>query len=276
LAGVRATPNPHRKVLTPDFTEAVQKCTVSGVTRFVGITLVRAGLIDIAAQILEATSRLAESPEERSSAIQELALLQQQMLLSSDSYQARKLWLQARQILGSKPNPWLYVNTSSGLLSITIDNLKSRPWLLLKIPWLFVDYKQDIETMKRETQDNESEALHLAEQHFYSARLRYMLLGSLGIHIPLIADWILQPLDKAHSLILGAKDIHLRSNVDLLIYRSITLARFGRCAEAHKDFSEISRLVAILNDVAILSNWEYQKIEIKRLCEAYYRQSPLM
>jgi hypothetical protein len=263
--GVEITSKPSPAVVHLDFNKTVSQCPASGVTRFVGIAARRAGRLDVARQILEIALKLAQIPEERSAAIQELSLLQQQEA-GRKTNQSRRLLEEARKSLGEKPDPWLQLNTDFGMLSMTIVGLQSRPWLLLKLPSLFRNYRQNIEVLRRETTDRESVALHESLLHLYLGRLRLILFGWLTVAVLPLADWILRPFNVARSTIDNAKDIHLHSRVDVLAYRAVALARLRRCQNATEDVPEIGRLIAILNDDARARHWEHQRQEIEQRC----------
>jgi hypothetical protein len=212
--------------------------------------------------------QLAETPGERHAALQEMSLLQQQ-ITGRETGQARKSLEQAREVLKEQPDLHLQLNNDFGLLSMTIITLKSHPWLLLRLPGLFRKYQQDIDILQRDTVDRESVALHKSLFQLYSGRLRFKLLGWLGIIIHPFADWVLRPFEIAHSTIDDAKDIHLHSHIDVLAYRAVALAYFGRCLKAQEGIPEISRLLAILNDEARTRHWAKQAEEIQRNCGKY-------
>lgn len=263
--GLPLTPNPMRPTELLDFSKAVSNCTPTGLTRMVGITLRRAKKYEEAGKVLKVALDVAVTPGERNAALQEIALLQQQ-ITGKDTDKAKALLEQARKTLKEEPDLWLQLNTDFGLLSMSIVALKKRPWLLLKIPGLFHKYRQDIETLQRETADKESVALHKSLLQLYSGRLRLKLLSWIGVFIRPLADWILQPFEVAYSKIEEAKDIHLHSRIDVLAYRAIALAHLKRCQEAQHDIPEIHRLIAILNDDARTQHWKKQVEEIKRYC----------
>lgn len=268
--GREIRPSPSSVQMRLDFSEALGHCSASGVTRFVGIALRRASRLDIAKQVLTVALNQARTAEERSAALQETSLLQQQAT-GNQTDQSRHLLEKARQALGEKTDPWLQLNTDFGLLSMTIISLQSRPWLLLKVPGLFRKYRQDIEALRKETTDRESVALHESLLHLYLGRLRFKLLGWLAVVVPPLADWILRSFDIAHSTIGDAKDIHLHSRVDVLSYRAIALARLRRCQKATEDVPEIDRLIAILNDNARAKHWQNQRREIEQRCRSSTR-----
>ncbi len=265
-AGIQSTPNPERQAESFDFTDATSKCTKTGLTRMVGITLRRAGKYGESEKVINAALELAETPGERNAALQELSLLRQQ-ITGKETSQARKSLEQAREVLKEQPDLRLQLNNDFGLLSMTIITLRSRPWLLLKVSGLFRRYRQNIDILQREAIDEESVALHRSLLQLYSGRLRFKLFGRLGIAIRPLGDWILQPFEVAHSTIKDAKDIHLHSHIDVLAYRSIALAHLGRCQEAQENVPEIHRLITILNDDARTQHWKNQAEEIKRYCD---------
>jgi hypothetical protein len=260
-------PNPKRIPEELNFSSALNHCSSSGATRMVSIALRRANEFDFAARILDEALKVAQTAEEHSAALQELALLQQQ-ITGKNTDQSRQLVFEARASLGSRPDPWLQLNTSFGQLSLTIITLQSRPWLIVKIPGLFRCYRQDIETLREQTTDKESVALHESLFHLYRGRLRFKLLGWLATFIHPLADWILDSFNIAYTSIDDAKNIHLHSRIDVLAYRVAALAYLGRCHEALSDIAEIDRLVAILKDDARTEHWEQQKSEISRKCES--------
>ncbi len=264
--GIQSTSNRDRKVEPFDFAEAVSHCTKSGLIRMVGITIRRARKYEDAEKVLKVALELAVTLGERNAALQEIALLQQQ-LTGKDTDKARASLEQARKTLEEEPDLWLQLNTDFGLLSMSVVALKKRPWLMLKIPGLFRQYRQDIETLQRETADKESVALHKSLLRLYAGRLRFKLFGWLGVFIHPLADWILQPFDVAYSTIDEAKDVHLHSRIDVLAYRAIALAHLKRCQEAQKDVPEIHRLIAILNDDARTQHWNKQIEEINQYCD---------
>ena len=263
--GIPSMPNPGRQVESFDFTEAIGDCTKSGLVRMVGITLRRAGKYSEAETTLKMGLQLAETPGEHNAALQEISLLQQQ-ITGRETGQARKSLEQAREALKEQPDLHLQLNNDFGSLSMTIITLKSHPWLLLRLPGLFRKYRQDIDILQRNTIDKESVALHKSLLQLSAGRLRFKLFAWLGIIIHPFADWILRPFEIAHSTIDDAKDIHLHSHIDVLAYRAVALAYFGRCLKMQEDIPEISRLIAILNDEARTRHWAKQAEEIQRNC----------
>lgn len=265
-AGKSSTANPARATESFDFSNAINRCTKTGLARMVGITLRRAGKYAESEKVITVALELAETPGERNAALQELSLLRQQ-ITGRETGQARKSLAQARKALKKQPDLHLQLNTDFGLLSMTVINLKSRPWLLMKVPGLFRRYRQNIEILQKETSDKESVALHKSLLALYSGRLRFKLFGWLGILIRPVGNWILQPLNFAYSTIGEAKDIHLHSRIDVLAYRAIAMAHLGQRQEAQKDVPEIQRLVVILNDDARTEHWKKQAEEIKQYCD---------
>lgn len=267
-AGIQSTPNPERQAKSFDFTNATSKCTKTSLIRMVGITLRRAGKYEESEKVINAALEMAETPGERNAALQELSLLRQQ-LTGRETSQSKKSLEQARELLKGQLDLRSQLNNDFGLLSMIIITLRSRPWLLLKVPGLFRRYRQNINTLQREAVDEESVALHRSLLHLYSGRLRFKFFGRLGIAIRPLGDWILQPFEVAHSTINDAKNIHLHARIDVLAYRSIALAYLGRCQEAQEDVPEIHRLITILNDDARTQHWKNQAEEIKRYCERH-------
>jgi hypothetical protein len=102
--GKEVTPNPSSPIVHLDFNEAVVHCSISGVTRFVGIALRRTGQLDAAEQVLEVALKLALTAKERSAALQEISLLQQQSA-GTKTDQSRKLLERAREALGERLIP---------------------------------------------------------------------------------------------------------------------------------------------------------------------------
>lgn len=90
-----------------DFSDAITQCYESGITRFVGIILRRAGRLDLAEQVLRIATKVAQTAEERSAAIQEISLLQQQKM-GQNTYKSIKLLEEALKI--SKENEIFYFN----------------------------------------------------------------------------------------------------------------------------------------------------------------------
>ncbi|MCG3145727.1 MAG: hypothetical protein HONDAALG_03400 [Gammaproteobacteria bacterium] len=260
--------NPTRQVESFDFSKAIGKCTQTGLTRMVGITLRRARRYGDAETLLNIALELAETSGERSAALQEVALLRQQ-IGGRDTNQARESLKQARKALEKGADIRLQLNTDFGLLSMSIVALKKYPWLLLKASGLFRRYRQDIEVLEKETTDKESIALHTSLLHLYRGRLRFKLFGWLGIFVPLVRKWILRPFDIARSTIDDAKDIHLHSRIDVLAYRAIALAHLRQCREAKREIPEIFRIIAILNDDARTQHWKKQAEEIKQYCDRH-------
>lgn len=266
--GMPSIPKPTRPSGTFDFSKAVDNCTRTGLARMVGITLRRAGRFREADQVLNAALELAETPNERIAVLQEISLLRQQ-LSGRETDHARQFLEQAREVLKEMQDLRLQLNNDFGLLSMTVVSLKSRPCRLWMLPRLFRKYGQSIETARKEGVDGESIALHESMLNLYRGRLRFKVLGWLGIFVRPIAEWILRPFDDARSTIPGAKDIHLHSHVDVLAYRAVALGYLGRCWQAREDISEIQRLIAVLHDNARTSHWEKQVQEIEEYCSAH-------
>ncbi len=266
--GRKQDANPPKKILSFDFQSSVRQCTKTGVTRMTGIALRRSGRLDIAERILDAALSLAETNEERSAALQELSLLQQQ-IGGRKTDASRKYLSKARKELGDQPDPWQQLNIDFGLLSQTIIALKNRPWLLLRIPGQFRQYRVDIELFRRETADQETAALHEALYYLYQGRLRFKVFGWVSKISKQLSKWIIAPFDISRSVIVDAKDIHIHSKIDVLAYRIVALAYLGRCNDAKNDFLEIDRLIAIFNDGARTKHWQNQKKEIMARCKMH-------
>ena len=263
--GKNRSPNPSREPLAFDFQSSVSQCTKTGITRMVGIALRRGGKFDAAERVLNVALSLAKTNEEKSAALQELSLLHQQ-IGGRKTDKSRKYLSKAQKALGEQPDPGLQLNASFGMLSQTIVALKNRPWLLLRVPGLFRQYRRDIEIFQQETTDRESAALHESLYHLYLGRFRFKVFGwSAKIITPLV-DWIMRPFDVARSRIGDAKDIHIHSRIDVLAYRAVALAHLGRCKDAKEDVAEIDRLIAIFNDGARTVHWKNQRAEIEDHC----------
>jgi hypothetical protein len=262
--GVKREPNPYKEPLSFDFNKSVSQCTKTGATRMVGIALRRGGKFEIAEHVLNISLSLAKTKEEQSAILEELSLLHQQ-IGGRRTGRSRKYLSRARKALGDQPDPWMQLNTDFGLLSQTIVALKNRPWLLLRLPVLFHQYRQDIEIFRQRTTDLESTALHESLFHLCQGRLRFKVFGWLAKIVHPFAGWIRRPFDTAKSIIKDAKDIHVHSHIDVLAYRAAALAYLRFCSAAKEDIPEIERLVAILNDDARTRHWDDQKRQIE-LC----------
>jgi NAD-dependent SIR2 family protein deacetylase len=266
--GKKRKENPSRKPLAFDFQNSVSKCSMTGVTRMVGIALRRAGEFDIAEHVLNAALSLAGTNEEQSAALQELSLLHQQ-IGGRKTDKSRRYLSKARKALGSQPDPWLQLNTDFGILSQSIVALKNRPWLLLRIQGQFRQYRMDIELFRQETDDQETAALHEALYYLYQGRLRFKVFGWISKKSKQLSNWIIAPFDISRSVIVNAKDIHIHSKIDVLAYRIVALAYLGHCNDAKKDLLEIDRLIAIFNDGARTKYWQNQKKEIIAQCKTH-------
>jgi hypothetical protein len=264
--GISMLPNPPRKVNSFDFTKAIAMCAETGLLRMVGIALRRSGrYYDRAEQVLNAALKIAKTSDDRSAALQEIALLKQQ-LTGRETSQARRSLGVARASLDAASNPRAQLNINFGLLSMSIVNIKSQPWLLLKIPGLFRKYRQSIEALRRQDIDKESVALHESLLHLYRGRLRFKLLEWLGVFVPPLVNWILEPFEIARTHIDQAKDVSLHSRIDVLAYRAVAFAHLRRCKEVKDDVEEVSRLIMIFNDDARTRHWKTQHEDIQRHC----------
>lgn len=252
-----------------DFSDVVNECSRSGMLRMVGIALRKGNKHKEAARAFEAAKQKAQSAAEKAAAMQEKALLHQQKE-GGETKISRNILNKARESMKQDKDPWQNVNISFGMLSMTITNLPSKPWLLFKIPGLFRKYRASIEKLRNETADKESITLHEALLHLYKGRLRYKMFGWLAMLVPVIGDWIIKPFDTAKVYITKAGDIHISSEIQVLAYRAIVLARLGRCRKLTDEISEIDRLVSIslgtIKDNAEITHWQKQKREIKRRC----------
>ncbi len=263
--GIEFTTRNSMTAINLDFSREIRQCSPSGATRFVGIALRRAGQLNESEHVLETAIKLSGTEKERSAALQEIALVYQQRQ-GSNTDRSRKILKRARNTLIEDPDLWLQLNLDFGLLSMTITTLQSRPWLLLRIPFLFRKYKRSIEILSTETTDKESVALHSALMNLYLGRTRLKLFGWLGGGFHNLAVWIIQPFNVAHEIINDAKDIHLHSRIDVLSYRASALARFKLCKDALEDVDETDRLVLILKDNARSKHWNKQRQEIEQRC----------
>ncbi len=263
--GISSSANPQREPVSFDFSEAIKACSPSGVTRMVGISLRRAGEFESAMKVLEETLNLSATAGERSAALQEISLLQQQ-IAGKKTDRSRTNLEKARNVLSEKPDPWLQANIDFGLLLMSVVSLQSRPWLLLKLSTLFRRYKQDINLLQDQTSDKESVALHKSLLQLYLGRLRFKLFGWIARVVNPIARWIIEPFNTARSTIDDAIDIHLHSRVDVLPYRAVAFAYLHRCQEAREDLEEVERLVQILKDNARMKHWQAQRSTIEKYC----------
>jgi hypothetical protein len=234
--------------------------------RIVGIALRRSGrYYDRAEQVLHTALKLAKTSDERSATLQEIALLKQQ-LTGRETSQARRSLRVARANLDVSSDLRAQLNIDFGLLSMSIVNIKSQPWLLLKIPVLLHQYRESIQTLRQQGTDNESVALHESLLHLYRGHLRFKMLEWLGLFVPLLANWILKPFDIARNQIDQAKDISLHSRIDVLAYRAVAFAHLRRCKEVEDDVDEVNRLISIFNDDARTRHWNKQREDIRHHC----------
>lgn len=263
--GVEREPNRFREPLSFDFREPISQCAKTGVTRMVGIALRRGGKLKEAERVLSAALSLAETSEERSAALQEISLVHQQ-IGGRKTGKSRKYLSRARKVLGDLPDPWLQLNTDFGSLSQTIVALKNQPWLVVRVPFLFLRYRRDINSFRETTTDHESAALHKSLYYLYMGRFRFKLWGWFARLICPLRGRIMEPFDIARSTIGYAKDIHIHSRIDVMAYRALALAYLGNC-EATEDLLEIDRIVAVLNDNARTKHWESQRREIVESCK---------
>lgn len=266
---IASKPNSERQGSPLGFADSVNLCSRSGVARMVGIALRRARKLDESLCVFNVARELASSPQEESAALQEQALLLQQRT-GRETAQSRTLLVQARKELKLNQDPWLRANIEFGIMSMTIINLPTKPWLIVRVPLLFLQYKKAIQLLRQKTTDNKSLALHEALFNLFLGRFRFILFRRLAVRAKIIANWIIQPLDFARSRIAEAEDIHLHSIVDVLAYRAVILAHLGKRQKAREDISEIDRLVDILvgtvEDNARKTYWREQKRSIERLC----------
>ena len=264
--GIATLPNSQRKVNSFDFTKALSLCTKTGLLRMVGIALRRSGQqYDRAEQVLDAALKLAKAPNERSAALQEIALLKQQ-ISGRETGQARRSLHAAQAGLAGGFDPHAQLNIDFGLLSMSIVNIKSRPWLLLQIPGLFSKYRNSIEMLRQQSLDKQSVALHESLFHLYQGRLRFKLLGWLAVLVRPLTKWILEPFDMARIHIDDAKDINLHARIDVLAYRAVAFAHLRRCKEVKDDVDEVERLILIFNDNARTRHWKNQREDIQHHC----------
>jgi hypothetical protein len=249
-----------------DFTKAVGMCTKTGLLRMVAIALRRAGEhYDRAEQVLSAAMALANTSDERSQVLQEIALLKQQQT-GRETSEARRSLKAARASLDAASDMRAQLNLDFGLLSMSIVNIKSQPWLLLKIPGLFHKYRRNIETLRQQEIDQGSVALHESLLHLFRGRLRFKMLEWLAVFISPLADWIIEPFDIARTRIDEAKDISLHSRIDVLAYRAVALAHLHRCQELKSDMDEVTRLILIFGDSARTRHWNEQREDIEHHC----------
>ena len=264
--GISTPPNSQRKMNSFDFTKAVGMCTKTGLLRMVGIAVRRAGEhYDRAEDILSAAMALANTSDERSQVLQEIALLKQQQT-GRETNEARRSLKAARASSDASSDLRAQLNLDFGLLSMSILNIKSQPWLLLKIPGLFHKYRRNIETLRQQDIDPGSVALHDSLLHLFQGRLRFKMLEWLAVSLSPLADWIIEPFDIARARIYEAKDISLHSRIDVLAYRAVALAHLHRCQELKNDMDEVTRLILIFGDSARTRHWNKQREDIEHHC----------
>lgn len=264
--GVHMDPNPNRQPVVPVWGKVLRQCSRSGLARFAGIVLRRADEFRMASSALLVAEGLAGSTEERAAAIQEIAQVKWSRDRGLDKVEARELVQIARDGLESSSDLLLALNADFGLLSMTILSIKSRPWLILSVPKLFRRYKLHIDQLKDEPVFKKSLALHESLMYLYLGRLRFELFGGLGVVVKPVADWILRPFNVARSVIGDARDIHIHSRIDVLSYRAVAMAWFGRCDDIREDIQETDRLTEILKDEARAMHWEHQRREVEQRC----------
>lgn len=105
-------------------------------------------------------------------------------------------------------------------------------------------------------------ALHEALLLLYLGRLAFSFIRNIGIRISCVGWLVLIPFHVARKQILAAKDIHIHSLIDVLSYRAVAMAYFGKSIDARTDIPEIDHLVETLRDGARKEYWQRQKNQI--------------
>ena len=245
-----------------DFKEAFSGCSSSRLIRFVGIAVRRGGKHNEAKKILRKGLPFVRTPAEKAAILQEIALTIQQER-GRDTSESIKLLTEARKALGNTSDSEMTTSISFGIMSMTVIRLRSHPWDILKVPYLFWRYRKDLERL----QDERTFALHTALWHLYLGKvLSGLLLPLVRFKVPGIRGLIMRPYNQARLAIEMSQDIHLHSTIAVLASRSVMLARLGKCELASQDISEIDRLIKILNDEARTRHWHTQKEEIMKRC----------
>jgi NAD-dependent SIR2 family protein deacetylase len=250
---------PPQSTKDPDLDVLFAECSSSGASRFVGIALRQAGRdFDIPAEvILQHTRRQATTRAELVATIQEHAHVAFARGTFRDHCRGRLLLSSAGRLAPQDPD------VCFGLVSMTFA---IRPLLAWTLPRLLRQYERSIVRMRNSGESLERVHIHEAQLALYRGRIREWLLGAISARTGIGKRWILEPYDRAHTLIYRARDAAVHSRIDLLMYRALAYAHLGECGKAAADVPEIARLVSILSDRGVHSHWQDRLQELHHKC----------
>jgi hypothetical protein len=232
--------------------------------RFLGIVCRRGGDLELARRFESAATELAEDRIQWAAGVQEQA----HVLWQRGEYERAggDVARVTRELRGT-PDVAARLTADFGDLSMTVVNLRTHPSGALRLFSLFRRYRRDIDALAKKSGETQEVHLHRALYHLYSARLRLRLAWSFGRPvIGVLRSHILSEFDTAKHHIGLAEAIHVHSTVDVLSYRALALARFGRCDDAWVDFVEAERLADALGDAARREHLRRQRERLEDLC----------
>jgi hypothetical protein len=195
-------------------------------------------------------------------ALQEEALTYQQKSSDGTSLTTLLLLSQASRLAGNRLDPISAVALRFGVFSQTIVELKRNRNLIWSVPINCIRYYLDILRLRRMKGDSKTVALHEALLMLYLGRLEFSFIRNIGIRFPYLGWLVLIPFHAARKRILAAKDIHIHSLIDILSYRAVAMAYFGKSIDARTDIPEIDHLVDTLRDSTRKEYWQRQKNQI--------------
>jgi hypothetical protein len=242
------------------FRQAVKAGSRAGIARFIGISFRRIRHWDMARRFFAEAKQ--GTKLEKILALQEEALSYQQESPDGTSPETLLLLAQASRLAGNSLDPDAAVALRFGVFSQTIVELKRNLNLIWSIPGRAIRYYLDILRLRRMKCDPKTVALYEALLMLYLGRLAFSFIRKIGVRLSVVGWFVLIPLHAARKRILDAKDIHIHALIDILSYRAVAMAYFGKSMEARAAIPGIDHLVDTLRDGARKDYWQRQKDEI--------------
>ncbi len=264
---VAAHPPAKRPQVRVDLASA---CSVSGVSRFAGISLRRAGHERLALRAFDVAAIEAQQVPEWASAREERALT-----LWANARGGDRGEMAARNVVGHvystlRRRPGVaHAETQGplfGYLSMTVSLAGRHPSLVARLPRLFRIQRAALADARAVGADPVGVDIQAMLTDLYEGRLRLLLAGRLALRSARLKRWILVPYRRARSRASSLPERSLHARFDVLAGYAVALARLGDCRSCLAELDELDRLSLLLSDPRRLAHWDEQRATIARFC----------
>lgn len=244
-------------------------CSTTGLSRFVAITVRRAGDERTALRASDVAAFEATSIGEWMAAREEHALNLWASAAGREDGQfaARRVVADVVGTLRRRGAPTA-ASPLFGLMSMTVSLARRHPLLIAQLPLLFRANRRAIAAARDRGEDSVGIDIQEALTDYYAGRARLLLAGRLGRQFAAVKRWVLEPYERARARVAGLPERSLHARFDVIAGRAIALARLGECDSSVAEVDELDRLALLLSDPRRVAHWDDQRATIARLCSS--------